>query len=249
MKIFETHAHLDDAQFNKDRDAVISKCFKSGIERIINVGCNTRSSEFSIKLAKKYPQIYASVGYHPHDAAHADIKAIAQLAKQDKVMAIGEIGLDYYRNISPPDVQKDVFSEQIKLAMQLDMPMIIHDREAHTDCYDILKKNKAKKVVFHCFSGDTAFAKQVLAEGWIISFTGTITYKNSQMGDVIRLIPKDQFFVETDCPYLAPHPHRGKRNAPYLLSHVIEKIAEIKGLPPKLIASTCYDNASKFFGI
>jgi len=249
MKIFETHAHLDFEDYNKDRDLVLKNAAKAGVEKIINIGIDEPTSINSIQMAKKYPQIYASVGYHPSTAQSFDEKVIYELAKKDKVVAIGEIGLDYYRNYNPKEMQLKVFERQVEIAMELNIPIIIHDREAHDDCYNILKKHNADKVVFHCFSGDTVFAEKVLKEGWFISITGVITYKNSDLDQVVRILPKDRFFIETDCPYLTPVPHRGKRNTPEYLPYIVQKISDILRIPPNMVAEQTFNNACKFFGI
>jgi TatD DNase family protein len=249
MKIFESHAHLDSKDFDKDRNQVIEKCREAGVEYIINIGCDEITSKKSIDLAAKHDFIYATVGYHPHDADKFDAKKLRSLAKRRKVVAIGEIGLDYYRNLSPKNVQIEAFEEQLKIAIELDLPIVIHDREAHEDTLEILLKYKPRKVVFHCFAGDILMAKKVIEQGWFISFTGTITYKNSKMSEIIKIVPEDKFFIETDCPYLTPIPHRGKRNAPYYLRHVIEKIADIKRITPKRVAEASFENAKNFFGI
>ena len=238
MKIFETHAHLDFQHFDKDREQLIKKCFNSGIEYILNIGVDEKTCIASIKLAERFDRIYAAVGFHPHDATDFNAEFIRKKTQHPKVIAIGEIGLDYYRNLSPKDVQKKVFEQQIQMALELGMPIIVHDRDAHEDCYDILSRNNAKNVVFHCFSGDEVFAQKVIEKGWHISFTGTVTYKNSNMDNTIRLVPEDKFFIETDSPYLSPHPQRGKRNSPLNLQYVIEKISEIRRTTPKRIATT-----------
>ncbi len=248
MKIFETHAHLDLRDFDKDRAGVIEQSKKVGVEYLINIGYNQETSENAVKLASQYDFIYASVGYHPHDATEYNSEVVKKLALKNKVLAIGEVGLDYYRNLSPKNVQQKVFAEQIEIAKQLDLPLIIHDREAHEDCYDILLNHKAKNVVFHCFSGDVVFAEKILAEGWKLSITGTITYKNNHsLKDVVRMIPDDSFFIETDSPYLTPVPNRGKRNAPYYLPLVIEEIAKIRMQAPNTIAELTFNNAVNFF--
>ncbi len=249
MEIFETHAHLNLSHYDKDREQIIQECFNSDIKYIINVGFDQESSEAGIKLSEKYKEIYASVGYHPHDSDSVSIDVVRKLAKHRKVVAIGEIGLDYYRNLQPKNVQKKAFAEQIELAIELNKPIIIHDREAHEDCLSILEKFNPQKVVFHSFSGDEIFAEKILSKGWMISITGVVTYKNSNLPNVIRMLPKDQFFIETDSPYLPPVPFRGKRNSPAYLKYVIEKIAEIKQVPPKLIAKESFENAKKFFSI
>lgn len=249
MKIFETHAHLDFPQFDKDREQLIKKCFDKGIAYIINIGVDEKTCNASIKLAEKYDQIYATVGFHPHDATDYQVGFIRKKAQHPKVIAIGEIGLDYYRNLSPKDTQKNVFEDQIKIALELDLPIVVHDRDAHDDCFDILSRNDAKKVVFHCFSGDEIFAQKILEKGWFISFTGVVTYKNSNLENTIRLVPDNKFFIETDSPYLSPHPQRGKRNSPLNLQYIIERISEIRGTTPKKIIELSYANACEFFNL
>ena len=249
MKLFETHAHLDLPDFDADRESVINKCFQQGIEYIINIGFNKETSYNSLELAKKHLHIFSSVGFHPHEAADFDAEVVKKLAREKKVVAIGEIGLDFFRNLSPYPIQRKVFTNQIRLAMEYDLPIIVHDRNAHQECYQFLKADNVKKAVFHCFSGDLVFAQQVLDEGWMISFTGSITYPNSTLDDVIRLVPMDRFMIETDCPYLSPQSNRGKRNSPLLLHQIAEKIAEIKELTPNEIAEKSFDNAYRFFQI
>jgi TatD DNase family protein len=247
MEIFETHAHLDLPDFSEDRAEIIAGCLEAGITRIINIGFNQETSENAIAIAEQYPFIFATVGYHPHDAVEYNAEAIKELARHEKVVALGEIGLDYFRNISPRYIQRQVFEEQILLAQEYDLPIIVHCRDAHDDCYEILKQNNAKEVVFHCFSGDVLFAEKIISEGWNLSFAGNITYKKSNLDDVIRMVPNEVFFVETDSPYLAPTPHRGERNDPTYLPYVIQKIAEVRGQTPKKIAEITYANAMKFF--
>lgn len=249
MKLFETHAHLDHPDFESDRESLINKCFGSGIEYIINVAFNKETSQSSLELAKKHLHIFSTVGFHPHDAVDFDAELIKKMAREKKVLAIGEIGLDFFRNLSPFPVQREVFANQAHLAVEYDLPIIVHDRQAHQECYNILKNEGVKEAVFHCFSGDIVFAQQVLDEGWMISFTGSITYANSLLDDVIRIVPMDRFMIETDCPYLPPHPHRGKRNSPLLLHLVAEKIAEIKGITPIEVGERSFDNAYRFFRI
>ncbi len=247
MEIFETHAHLDLPDFDDDREEIIEGCLESGITRIINIGFNKETSENSVALAEKYPFIYATVGFHPHDATDYDAEAIKELARNKRVVAIGEIGLDYFRNISPRHIQRRVFEEQILLAQEYDLPIVVHNRDSHDDCLEILRETKAKDVLFHCFSGDVIFAEEVLKEGWKMAFGGNITFKKSTLADVIRMVPNDSFFVETDSPYLAPVPHRGERNDPTYLPYIVQKIAEIRGQSPKQIAEITYLNANKFF--
>jgi len=249
MRIFETHAHLDFPNYDKDRDIVIESCFKNGVEKIINIGVDIKSTENSIKLSEKYTQIKATGGFHPSEAHLYDEKKLIDLLKHKNIVAVGEIGLDYYHMFNPKELQKKVFENQIKIALDLNLPLVIHDRNAHDDCFEMLSKYSVKKAVFHCFSGDVHFAKKILNQDWYISITGVLTYSNNELADVVRSLPKDQFFIETDCPYLTPVPHRGKRNSPEYLSFVIQKIADILKIPPKMIAEQTFVNAEKFFGM
>jgi TatD DNase family protein len=247
MKIFETHTHLDHRMFDSDRHSVITKCREAGIEKMINVSCNASTLADSIMLADKYDFIYASCGFHPHDAKELDLNLVRSAAAHPKVVAIGEIGLDYYRNLSPRDVQIAAFRKQLELAEELALPVIIHDRDAHEDIMAILSEYKVPEVVFHCFAGDIIMAQKIIAAGWFISFTGNITYKNSPLTDIVRIVPDDRYFLETDSPYLTPHPHRGKRNDPTMLRHIIEAVADIKHQTPKIIAEQTFKNACSFF--
>jgi TatD DNase family protein len=249
MKIIETHAHLDLPDFDNDRDQLIKQCRQEEIINIIDIGYNKETSENAVQLADRYDFIYATVGYHPHEASDYQPDIIKQLARHPKVVAIGEIGLDLFRNISPKKTQKEVFEDQIILSLEYDLPIVIHDRDAHEECYELLKKHEVKKAVFHCFSGNVVFAEKLIKEGWKLSFTGNITYNNSNLHDVLAVIPNDSFFVETDCPYLSPLPMRGKRNSPLNLLLVVEKIADIRQQTPKDIAEITTRNALKFFNI
>jgi TatD DNase family protein len=249
MKLFETHAHLDLPDFDNDRDSLIAKCFASGIEYIINIGFNKETSMSSLELTKKHLHIFSTVGFHPHDSTDFDAEIVKRLAREKKVLAIGEIGLDFFRNLAPYSVQREVFANQVRLAVEYDLPIVVHDRDAHQECYKFLKDDHVKAAVFHCFSGDIIFAQQVLDEGWMISFTGSITYQNSNLEDVISIVPMDRFMIETDCPYLSPNPNRGKRNSPLNLHLIAEKIAEIKGITPNEVAERAFENAYKFFRV
>jgi len=249
MRIFETHAHLDFEQFNHDREAVIQSCFKAGVERIINVGVDAKSTENGIKLSERYPQIKASAGYHPSEVGKYNERVLRDLLSHKNVVAVGEIGLDYYRHYHPIALQKRVFEHQILMAVELGLPIICHDRQADEDCYQMLKKYSAPNVVFHCFAGDVAFAEKVLAMGWYISITGVITYKNSNLSTVVPIVPRDKLMIETDCPYLPPVPHRGKRNSPEYLVYVVQKIADILHVSPNEVAEQTYENACRFFKV
>ena len=254
--LIDTHAHLDHAQFDKDRQAVIDRAFEQDISHILSVGCDLESSAANARLAETYPHIHAAVGIHPHDAALADEAGIAQLTKlleqSDKIVAVGEIGLDFYRDRAPRDVQRLAFRRQIALARQVKKPIIVHDRDAHEDVLQILREEEAAEVggVLHCFSGDSDMARSCLDLGFYLSFAGTITYpKNDAARAVVRAIPIDHLLVETDCPYLSPQPFRGKRNEPAYVRHTAAMIAEIKGLTLEDVARITSRNACKLFGI
>lgn len=253
--LIDTHAHLDGDRFKEDLDAVITRAKNQGVETIITVGCDLESSRASVNLSHNHSNLYATVGIHPHDALSLTTEVLAQLnllAQQDKVVAIGEIGLDYYRNHCSHDQQQQAFRQQIQLAHQCNLPIVVHDREAHDDVMQILVEEDAQKVggVLHCFSGDLAMAKRCIEMGFYLSFTGTITYpKNNEMREIIRHIPTEHILVETDCPYLAPQNWRGKRNEPAYVVKTAEKIAEIKGLTLSDIARITSLNAHKLFGV
>lgn len=247
MRIFETHAHLDFADYDKDRQILLEKCFQSGIGHIVNIGINKKTTQGSIKLAKRYSQISATAGYHPHNADEFDETSLIELIKSTQVVAIGEIGLDFYRMNTPKDVQLEAFEKQVQIAAQHKMPLVIHSRQAYDQCLQVLSRYNLTKVVFHCFAGDETDARKILDKGWYISFTGVVTYKNANMDSIVRMVPDKQYFVETDSPYLTPVPHRGKRNSPLNLRYIIEKIAYYKKQTPKMVAQNTFENACEFF--
>lgn len=252
--ILDTHAHLDDEQFNLDRDEVIQRAGKAGIKNIINIGCSESSSRNAVDLASKYPFIYAAVGIHPHDAKDCTEKTwkfLQRLAQNPKVVAWGEIGLDYYRDLSPREVQRKVFIQQLKLANEVGLPVVIHNRDAHGDILEIVKKHPPKAGgVFHSYSGSWEMARQLLAMGFYLSFSGPLTYKNARHNvEVAANVPEDRFVVETDCPYLTPEPYRGKRNEPAYVREVVGKIAELRGITFERAAQLSSENAGKLFRI
>ena len=253
--LFDTHAHLDDNRFDEDRDSVIKQCRQEGVELILNAASDIETSVKSIALAKKYDFIYAAVGVHPHSASEMDedtIPVIASLAENNKVKAIGEIGLDYHYDYSPRDVQKKRFIEQIDLARQLKLPEIVHDREAHGDVMEIFRKNRIKEVggVLHSFSGSSEMAIECLRMGLYLSISGPVTFQNAKKTvEAVKVIPLDMLLIETDSPYLTPVPNRGKRNYPGYVRYVAEKIAEIKGLSFEEVAYKTKENGKKLFGI
>lgn len=253
--LFDTHAHLDDGRFDEDRDEVIEQCTEAGVDLILNAASNLETSHKSIGLAEKYPFIYASVGVHPHDASEMDertAEVLAALAENKKVRAIGEIGLDYHYDLSPRDVQKKRFIEQIDLARQLKLPVIVHDREAHGDVMDVFKQSRIKEVggVLHSFSGSEEMAMECIKLGLYISISGPVTFTNARKTvEAVRAVPLDMLLIETDSPYLTPVPHRGKRNYPGYVRLVAEKIAEIKGISFEEVAQKTMENGKRLFGI
>jgi TatD DNase family protein len=253
--LFDTHAHLDDDRFDEDRDEVIMQCRQDGVELILNAASNIETSVKAIALAKKYEFIYASVGVHPHDAADMDEETagvLAALAENKKVRAIGEIGLDYHYDLSPRDIQKQRFAEQIDLARQLKLPVIVHDREAHGDVMDIFRKTRIKEVggVLHSFSGSAEMALECIKLGLYISISGPVTFDNARKTvEAVKQVPLDMLLIETDSPYLTPVPYRGKRNYPGYVRFVAEKIAEIKGIAFEEIARQTLENGKRLFMI
>lgn len=249
----DTHAHLDFPQFNSDRDEVILRAKNAGVEKIINVGCNIETSMASLDLAKKYVYIWATCGIHPHDAhevSDQNLEILRKLARNEKVVAIGEIGLDYFRMKNTKEVQCDAFRRQLQLAMELDLPVIVHCRDADADCLQILEDEQVKKVVFHCFGGDYNFAKKVWSRGFWTSFTGNITFRNAvNLKEVVKNVPLDMFMIETDCPFLAPQKFRGKRNEPSYVIEVAKEIANLKNIDTLEIKKISAKNAEKFFGL
>ncbi|MBQ3054305.1 MAG: TatD family hydrolase [Clostridia bacterium] len=253
--LFDSHAHLDDSKFDADREKVILSMQESGVSYIANIGYDLESSRRSIVLAKRYPFIYAVVGVHPHDVENlteADILELKELAKSDKVVAIGEIGLDYYYDNSPRDLQKKWFERQIELALELKLPIVIHNRDSNSDCMEILRKYPVKKIggIMHCYSGSAQMAKEVIDMGLCLSFAGPVTFKNNRRGvEAVAEVPLSKILIETDCPYLAPEPVRGTRNDSRNVKLVAEKVAEIKGISFEEVAKVTTENAKRVYRI
>lgn len=247
--ITDTHTHLNAEQFDEDRDAAVSRALDAGVTRIVNIGINREYIPTSIELAEKYDFIWSTVGWHPQDAAtmrEGDLEWLEELSRHPKVVAIGEIGLDYYWDTSPKDVQQRVFREQIRLARKVGLPIVIHDREAHHDVVTILREEGAAEVggIMHCFSGSWETAKMCLDMNFYISFGGPVTFKNAkQPKEVLAKVPLDRLLVETDAPYLTPHPHRGKRNETAYVRLVAEAAAELKGIALEELAAATTANA------
>ncbi|GKU26085.1 TatD family hydrolase [Clostridium folliculivorans] len=240
FNIFDTHAHYDDKSFDEDREKVITDIKHNGVIGVLNCGSSLYGAEMSVKLSEQYDIFYAAVGIHPENADEfneSSFERIKELAKNKKVKAIGEIGLDYYWEENPTrEVQKNVFRAHMRLAENLGLPVVIHDREAHGDTLEIMKEFPNVKGIVHCFSGSVEFAKDCLKLGYYIGFTGVVTFKNAKkILEVAKEVPLDRMLVETDCPYMAPVPFRGKRNQSDYIRYIVGKLAEIKGLEPKEI--------------
>jgi TatD DNase family protein len=250
--LIDSHAHLDMDDFDADRDAVIERARSGGIARIITIGIDLKSSIKAIEIAKKYDFIYATIGYHPHNAKEVEVKALEELgvlASEVKVVAWGEIGLDFFRRHSPPAQQIKVFERQVDMAFEKGLPIIIHDRDAHTDLLRILRSRKRQyRGVIHCFSGDYDLAMALIEMGFHISFPGTVTYKNAiDIQTAASRIPLERLLVETDCPYLTPVPLRGKRNEPLYVKHTAEKIARLRQMDFEQLAQAASENTLRLF--
>ena len=253
--LFDSHAHLTDNRFDTDRKDVIERARQSSVSLIINPGACMESSEASVKLANEYDFIYAAVGIHPHDAKDAQSsdydKLRAWLQGESKVVAVGEIGLDYYYDFSPKEAQREVFVRQLQLARETALPVIIHNRDSHADMMEILRREaQGLTGVLHCYSGSVEMARELLKMDFYLSFAGPLTYKNAaKLPDVVREVPLERMLIETDCPYLTPQPYRGKRNEPSYVRYVAEKIAEIKGKSWEEVANITRENTCRLFNI
>lgn len=254
MPIFDTHAHYDADQFASDREAVLAALPGAGVGLVVDPGCDVASSRQAAALAERFDHVYAAVGIHPEDCAgctDADFGVIRELCRREKVVAVGEIGLDYYWKENPPrDFQEQVFRRQIELALELDLPVIIHDREAHGDSLRIVLDYPGLRGVFHCFSGSPEMAQELLKRGWYLGFDGPITYKNAKRApEVAAVTPLERIVIETDAPYMAPVPFRGKRNDSRYLPYVVEKLAEWKGVTPEELTEITWQNGKRLFGL
>ena len=252
--LFDTHAHYDAEAFDQDRDEVLAALPSRGVSLVVNPGCDIPSSQMAVDLAGRYDFLYAAVGYHPENCGPycpADLDSLRQLAKAPKAAAIGEIGLDYYWAENPPrEHQRQVFRDQMALAEELNLPVIVHDREAHADSMAIVREFPRVRGVFHCFSGSAEMAKELVKLGWMISFTGVLTYKNARKAvEAAQAVPLDRIMIETDSPYMAPVPHRGERNDSGYVRHVCEKLADIKRISFEECARITLENGKRFYGI
>ena len=254
MRLFDTHAHYDSGAFNADRMEVLASMPEAGVELILNPGCDLPSSQTAVELAEKFPFVYAAVGVHPSDCegfSQNTLDGLRTLAARPKVRAVGEIGLDYYWKDNPPrEFQREVFHAQLELAEELQLPVIVHDREAHQDCLEVVRAHPKVTGVYHCYSGSLEDAKTLVKLGWMLSFTGVVTYKNARRSlEVIDWLPMDRIMIETDSPYLTPEPFRGRRNDSRKVYRVAETIAQVKGLEAEEVARITLENGKRFFGI
>ncbi|MBD5160588.1 MAG: TatD family hydrolase [Oscillibacter sp.] len=252
--LFDTHAHYDAEQFDQDRDAVLASLPGRGVSLAVNPGCDIPSSRRAVELAHEWPFLYAAVGYHPEECGPcgpAELDVLRELARDPRTVAIGEIGLDYYWEENPPrELQQRVFRDQMALARELDLPVIVHDREAHADSLAIVREFPQVRGVFHCFSGSAEMARELVKLGWMVSFTGVLTYRNARKAvEAAQAVPLDRIMIETDSPYMAPVPHRGKRNDSGYVRHVCEKLAEIKGISFEECARITLENGKRFYRI
>lgn len=250
--MIDSHAHLTMRKYRKDLDAVLARAREAGVLAVVNVGFDVDSSAEGVHLAEREPDVFAAVGVHPHDADTVDdyvLSYLEELSGGSKVVAIGEIGLDFYRNLSPRRIQEEVFVNLLSLAKKVELPVIIHDRDAHRRVMEILKAEGASRGVMHCFSGDMGLAKQALDLGFYISFAGPITYDGRKAGEIMRKMPPDKILIETDCPYLTPVPYRGKRNEPAYVKFVLERVAGILGKPVEEAEALTDENARRLFNL
>ncbi len=257
--LIDTHTHLDDPRYDADREAMIARARAAGVDTMITIGCDLATSRAAVALADRYPFVYATIGVHPHEVRRIQpdwYEALRGLAASRKVVAYGEIGLDYHYNHSPAEEQRQRFREQIQLAKALGLPVIIHTREAQEDTIRMLKEEDASSIggVFHCFSGDAWLAQAALDLGFYLSFSGIVTFQNAAMlRGIVKTVPADRLLIETDCPYLTPVPHRGKRNEPAYVRHVAELLAQVRqdgnGLTVDEIGRRTSENARRLFKI
>ena len=256
---FESHAHYDDRRFDADRHEIITACKTMGVEYIINIGADLRSSKKSVQLAERYDFIYATVGVHPHYAKSLDESSfsdLVKLTKESKVVAVGEIGLDFYRDLSPRDVQRKWFERQLELAKECGLPAVIHSRDACQEVYDTVKAKKLSERdgrgagVIHCFTGSAEMARRYVELGYFIGIAGPLTYRNARKNvETVDCIPLERILIETDCPYLTPEPFRGKRNDSQNLKYICEKISEIKQIPLEKVMKITAENGKALFDI
>ena len=251
---FDTHAHYDDARFDGDREDVVAGLPGKGVGLVVDCGSDIPSSLAARDLARRYPHVYFAAGIHPESAGEygeEDIYKVEQLCREKKAVAVGEIGLDYhYDDAAPREVQIRLLKDQLRLALELDLPVVIHDREAHGDCLETVKAFPGLRGVFHCYSGSPEMAAELTKLGWMFSFGGSITYKNNRKApEVIASLPADRILLETDCPYLPPVPHRGERNDSSMLPYICETLARFRGITPEEAEALTWENGKRLFRI
>ncbi len=250
---FDSHAHYDSRQFDADRDELLSSLPGMGVEGVIDPGCDGESSRLALEIAERHDFVYAAVGWHPQEWESWTAESLGEiraLARHPKAVAIGEIGLDYYWDREHKPLQEEMLRAQLELAIELDMPVIIHDRDAHADCLRITLEYPALRGVFHCFSGSAQMAEQLLRAGWYLGFDGPITYKNARRNlEALAVCPLERLLIETDSPYLTPEPNRGKRNDSSQLRYVVQKAAVVKGVSEEAVAAATAENARRLFGL
>lgn len=255
MNLFDSHGHVNMAAFAADLDQVLERAFAAGMAGIIAIGTDVADSIRGVEIAEKWPEVYATIGIHPHEVKNAteqSYRTLKALAGNKNVVAYGEIGLDFFRNHSPRDVQLKEFARQLGLAAELQLPVVIHDRDAHQEVLEIIKAERGYRYggIIHCFSGDYKLAAEYVDLGFMISIPGTITFRNNQVqAEVVRHLSLDDLLIETDCPYLTPVPHRGKRNEPLYVQFVAEAIGKLKGVATEVVAEKTCQNARQVFGI
>ena len=254
MPLFDTHAHYNDDAFDQNRKGLLDALPDAGVGAVVIPGVDVESSRSALALAESRPWLFAAAGIHPEDCAGctaADFSAIRDLCREKKVVAIGEIGLDYYWAENPPkEFQQMVFRRQLELALELELPVIVHDREAHQDCLSIVREHPQVTGVYHCYSGSLEDAKVLVDKGWMLSFTGNITFKNARRApDILRWLPLDRLMLETDAPYMAPEPYRGQRCDSTMIARSAETVAQLRGLTRDEVEAVTLENGKKFFGI
>ena len=253
--IFDTHAHYYDEAFDPDRDALLSALPERGVALVVCPGCDLASSEQSVALAGRYPFLYAAAGYHPENlegVSLSDLDGVRALCGHEKVVAVGEIGLDYYWVKTPEGraFSRDMFDAQLTLAEELDLPAIVHDRDAHRDCLDMVRAHPNARGVFHCYSGSLEDAKVLVDRGWMLSFTGNITFQNARRApEILKWLPLDRLMLETDAPYMAPEPWRGRRCDSTMIARSAETVAQLRGLTREEVEDITLENGKRFFGI
>ena len=253
-KFIDSHAHLDDRRFDQDREKLINSLYDNDVEIVLNPGADLQTSQKALSIAEKYSFIYAAVGCHPHDTKFMDddtMSIFQEMAKNDKVIAIGEIGLDYYYDNSDRDIQRKWFREQIRLAKELDLPYIVHDRDAHEDILKIMKEEHydGARGILHCYSGSVELSKEFIKLGFYISLAGPVTFEKARVPKLVaKETPFDRLLIETDSPYLTPHPYRGKRNEPKYVRYVAEEIANIRNVSVDEVAQKTKENFKRLFG-